>query len=723
MRDNSYGGISTDIPQGGAYQSPAPQGDKKAMERGQADDATQSRKDFVTKLQADIRTAEKKYEDGAFKRMREDMNFAFYGASEQWYKDDKYVVNIVQSHIRQKTGALYAKNPKAVAQPAKKRMYKIWSGETSEIVQAIQLMMTDPLNQQAMALLQDVAAGRQMMQQIEKLGETLEIVYSYFQNEQQPDFKGQMKQLVVRATTCGVGYAEIGFQRAMGPSPITERKLGDFKERLDKIAQLQADVQDNIGIYNLDALKEELTTAITALQAEQEVILREGLVFDFPKSTAIIPSLRCTQLKGWIGADWVVKRLYVTVDDIKGWYKKDISGGYTPYRPTSGNNYQEINSTTSGATNRSGAGCNDGSLVKMWLCYHKKDGVVYPMAEGYNDFLAEPTAPDVKLEQFYPWFALTFNAIESEKEIFPMSDVRLIRHQQIEMNRSRQELVLHRKAARPKYVTPSGMLEEEDIQKLKNSESNAVLGLRGLKPGQSVNDLIQPIQTKGVDPNLYDTSQVFDDILHVVGSQEANLGGSSGGTATESSIAETSRLSSVESNSDELDDLLTSLARAGGQICMKELSQQTVEEIVGPGAFWPILSIAQLQKELSLTVEAGSSGRPNRALELQNIQQLMPFLLQMPNVSHEWLLRTLVKRMDDRLDVDEALLSGMPSIIAQNAQAIAASHGVGQQMPTGNPATEPTMQGGMRGGSSAPMPGGPANGQAGGMPGAIQPGM
>jgi len=688
----------------------------KAMQRGQAEAASQARKDLVTQLLAEIKAAEKKYEDGAFKRMREDMNFAFYGASEQWYKDDKYTVNIVQSHIRQKTGALYAKNPKAVAMPARKRMYKIWQGETSEITQAIQVLMTDPMNANSMALLQDVAQWRQIMQQIEDLGETLEIVYSYYQNEQQPDFKSQMKQLVVRATTCAVGYVEVGFQRAMGASPIVERKLGDFKSRLDRIEQLQADVQDNIGIANLGALKEELNLAVKGLQSEQEVILREGLVFDFPKSTALIPSLRCTQLKGWVGADFVAKRIYMTIDDIKRLYKKDITGGYIPYRPTSGNNYVETNTATSGATGR-GSGIDCG-LVKFYLCYSKKDGLVYPLVEGYNDFLAEPAAPDIKLEQFYPWFPLTFNAIESEREIFPMSDVRLIRHQQIEMNRSRQELNLHRKASRPKYATPSGMLEEEDIQKLKNSESNAVLGLRGLKPGQAVSDLIQPIQTKGVDPNLYDTSQVFSDIMHVVGSQEANLGSTSGSTATESSIAETSRLSSVESNIDELDDLLTSLARAGGQICMAELSQETVMEIVGPGAFWPILSLHQLQKELSLQIEAGSSGRPNRALELQNIQQLMPFLLQMPNVSHEWLLRNLVRRMDDRLDVDEALLSGMPSIIAQNAMAIGTAN---TQPPTGNAMNEPRNQGAMRGGSNAPAPSRPVNGQQGGMPGRMQP--
>src|SRR3546814_7077290 len=75
----------------------------------------------------------------------------------------------------------------------------------------------------------------------------------------------------------------------------------------------------------------------------------------------------------------------------------------------------------------------------------------------------------------------------------------------------------------------------------------------------------------------------------MAGSKEANLGGAAGATATESSIAEGSRISSLESNTDDLDELLTTLARATGQLMLMELSVEKVIEIVGPGAAWPNL--------------------------------------------------------------------------------------------------------------------------------------
>ena len=61
----------------------------------------------------------------------------------------------------------------------------------------------------------------------------------------------------------------------------------------------------------------------------------------------------------------------------------------------------------------------------------------------------------------------------------------------------------------------------------------------------------------------------------------------SGATATETSIAENSRMSSTSDNVDDLDEWLTEITKSGGQLMLMQLSKQTIEEIVGPGAAWP----------------------------------------------------------------------------------------------------------------------------------------
>ena len=316
------------------------------------------------------------------------------------------------------------------------------------------------------------------------------------------------------------------------------------------------------------------------------------------------------------------------------------------------------------------------------------------VCDGYKDFLREPGAPEVWIERFFPWFALVLNECDHPARIYPPSDVFLIRDQQKEYNRLREGLREHRIANRPATAVAGGMLSEEDAEKMITRPANALIELDGLQPGQSVEQLIQPIKGPGLDPNLYEVNGIFEDILRTVGVQEANLGAVSGGTATESSIAESSRQSSMASNVDDLDDMLSQMARAAGQILLGEVSAETVKEIVGPGAIWPEMSRDELAKEIYLDVEAGSTGKPNQAQEIQDFERLAPILMQIPGVTPEMLAKEAIRRLDDKLELDDVYDQNMLSIQAMNQAA-------GQQPAP--PGQEPQAQGD-EGGRNAPQP-------------------
>jgi len=218
-----------------------------------------------------------------------------------------------------------------------------------------------------------------------------------------------------------------------------------------------------------------------------------------------------------------------------------------------------------------------------------------------------------------------------------------------------------------------------------------VIELQALASGQKVNDVIQPVQQIGIDPNLYEVRTIFDDVQLVVGSQEANFGGVSKATATETSIAESSRMSSLGANIDDLDSFMSEVARAAGQIMLYEMSGEEVKKIVGQGATWPEMTREEIMEEVFLEIEAGSTGKPNRAAELQNIERIMPFLLQIPGIDPSWLAKELLKRLDDKLDITQAIVEKIPSIVAMNQ-----SQGEG----TGDPALAGAPSGGA---SNAPM--------------------
>jgi hypothetical protein len=92
-----------------------------------------------------------------------------------------------------------------------------------------------------------------------------------------------------------------------------------------------------------------------------------------------------------------------------------------------------------------------------------------------------------------------------------------------------------------------------------------------------------------------------------------------------------------------------------------------VKKVVGRGAAWPKLSPQDAANEYFVEVAAGSSGRPNKSVEIQNLTQVAPIILQIPGINPQWFAREMLVRLDDRLDLTDAFLAGQPSIQALNA--------------------------------------------------------
>ena len=625
----------------------------------------------------------KKHWKKSFDRMKEDTDFYM---GKQWSSsdtDDRYVANIVQRHVGQRVSALYAKNPKFVAKRRETLDFAAWEGDMSSF-QSIQMSMQNsmatgqPMDPTMVQTLQDAQQGFERRRMMDKLAKTLEIVAHYQLQEQQPSFKGQMKQLVRRTCVNGIGYVKIGYQRTMEKRPEDVERITDITEQMTTLERLGADKQDEK--FSEDHAKmEQLRLLLASIQAKQDVIVREGIVFDFPMSNSIIVDPKCRQLSGFVGADWIAQEFVLDLDEVKEVYKVDLGKEFTAYED------KEV-------------GDDKCEKATVWEIYSKKDGLCYVVCDGYHDFLKEPEAPVLDLERFWPFFPLIFNEVDSDKDVIPPSDVRLLMPVQKEYNRARQALREHRFANRPLYATYEGALSEKDISNLQSHPANAVIKLQNLSPGQAVNSILQPVQHAPVDPSLYDTSMLLDDMMRVVGSQEANLGGASGSTATEVSVAEGSRMSSLSSNVDDLEDFLGELARATGQVLLVQMDQQTVMKIAGPGAVWPQLTASEVAQELMLEVEAGSNGRPNKAIQIQNFERIAPILLQIPGMNPEFMAKEALKRMDDGMDITDAIRAALPSIVAMNAQ---------KQLAQGDPASDPNMQGAAGATNVAPAPGAP----------------
>lgn len=624
------------------------------------------------------------------KRMKQDITFAigYQRMEQQSLETEEYTCNLVLRNVNQKVAALYARNPDAEWQQRERMYYQLWDGKMETMQQlAMKAAAGVPMLPQDMALIQDYNQGYQTEQGIAKVGETLQKAYQYQIDEHDPDFKLSMKSLVRRVCTCGVGFVRVSFVREI--DPLTSQGIGNSVIDQAKILHsLMEELQDcSPDDPRYETIKSLLASMQATLDGSMTTFdLNERLSFDFLPPTNVIPDENCTNLKGFIGCKELFIEYILPISDVNAYFETDIEASDVNKLYKGDGTVEEMNH---------GDKLNEEPVepkVVVIEVLNKRTKSSYFVMEGYKNYLQEPAPLEPDVKGFWPVFTLMFNDIESVPDsrstIYPPSDVFLMRHPQKEWNRVREELRKHRNANAAKYLAKKGNLTEGDKDKLENAESNAVIELEGLIPGEDVQKALTPMIHDNIqlgDPR-YDNAPMLQDILMSVGAQEANLGPPNPqGTATGQSIAEQSRTVGIASNIDDLDDFLCQLAEAGGSLLLQEMSRETVIQIVGPGAAWPDESNRQdFLNEIYLKVAAASSGRPNKAMDMQNWQMMVPLLMQ-AGANPQFIVRETIKRTDDRLNPQDAFPLQAPQTQGASPRPSGGPQGNGGKRPTNQP--------------------------------------
>lgn len=619
---------------------------------------TMSRRALVKRWQERVRQAKARWEDD-FERMRNNEDFVggFQYKSQPKLEDDRYIANFTIRMINQKVATLYARNPEVVANRRKRLDFQLWDGKMETIQQAVGAAMMGMQNMgmvppEALALMNDFQRGRQMQEMADRVGKTLEIVFKYQMDTQEPDFKLQLKQLVRRVCVCGVGYIKVIFCRDY-ENDLTQTETRQSPVDRAKRAMLILKKIEEGKIDENDAEVEQLRSLVASLGPSpidhESVAVNERLIFDFPPATAVIPDPQCHTLKGFVGGHFVAEQFIFPLDYVNAMYETDIKpGGEVKLYSKDG---QPDTSNTQGQEKDNPT---TKPLVCLWEVQDLDSKSKFILCDGHKDFVQEPEPISPATKSFWNLFPLTFNDVESEPgcktTIFPPSDVQLVKPVQREHNRTRQALRAHRRAKAPKNMVPKGVLTENDKDKLENAEDNAVIELEGLPPGMEPGKVLQPLMTAPIEPEVYDTSPLAEDSLLVSGNQEANIGPAQPNvTATVGTIAEQSRMTVASSNVDDLDDCLSAVARCGGEMLLQEMSTPTVQRIVGVGTVWPEQNKQEFLNQIELEVVAASSGRPNKAIEVANFERMAPVLIQ-AGANPQAVIREAVKRLDDRMD-------------------------------------------------------------------------
>ena len=314
------------------------------------------------------------------------------------------------------------------------------------------------------------------------------------------------------------------------------------------------------------------------------------------------------------------------------------------------------NRRTRESTTTAGGGDGDDSQPPracVWEIYHRKDGTVYVVCDGYPDFLQEPSPPDAETTRFCPWFAFVLNEGYDEKRLYPQSDIDLVRDMQLELNRARQGLREHRRANRPKTAVAAGILEEADLDKLRTHPANALLELNALAPGQKIDDVLQVIKMPPIDAAVYDTAAGVRGRAACPGLRPGRPGDHVGdATATEVSVAQFSQNTDLhlDGGRHQRHDDGAGAARRRSSWCSTCRPRRS-SRVVGPGAVWPAAGPPDGCRQRL----AGGGRRRQRSPEppagRPDTRPTGPPPAACPRHQPEWLARQLIRRMGDDIDL------------------------------------------------------------------------
>ena len=453
---------------------------------------------LLKKFRANVVDAEKLYET-FFKEVKNWNELAKYGCLKKARK--KYKVNITDEVIQQIVASLYAQNPNVKVMKRKRIDYTAWDGTATQLDQAIAVVSMAPelaMNGidpqtpkilEADAIVQDAMAVHRFRDFLERKGKTLEILSQYFLDEQTEDFFTNFQRMIRRALVSGVGWIKIGFQREMGFDGAIERQIADQREQIERAESLD-DSSENEQERAADL--EEKRRTLEALE-KQEIVIREGLIFDFPLPRNVIIDPKATSWSDLNSADWLCEIHPLTKDDIKAKFPDfDIKKlDYASSGDTGKVTAQPIKNNDK-STNAGSRGMSKESFYRVYEYYGKSNGLVYWFIDGCDQFLEEPDIPNVDVEGFYPYKDMIFNTNENEGDTTPVSDVSKMEDAQEALNQKRQWSLDHTRHSLPKYWALANSLDTEARAALKTSDQvGLVVLLKQVIDNGKLGDLLQ----------------------------------------------------------------------------------------------------------------------------------------------------------------------------------------------------------------------------------------
>ena len=546
--------------------------------------------------------------------------------------------------------------------------------------------------------------------EIKSFAETCEIVGSRMWDDAQLKRRG--RPLVRSGLTIGVGVLKASWQERTAPSPETTTAINDLQANIARLNALKAELATAGGQLKPEdeASLAEYLRQLQASRSQSERVIARGYVIDNVNGEDFQVAPGYT-IANHLDAPWNAHRIFMRYTDAKVEFPHLLGdkpdGSKSDGKLASAKRYRPrqqihriditpfldqaitwrdadpfVEGNSPGAFEVGQGQGPDGDWVALWEIWDRESNTVLTGIEGVKCWV-KPGWNPIPTTRFYPFFLYTTSEVDGQRH--PQSLVTRSAKLVNEYNRIGSAEAEHRRRILPKLAFNSGQVDKDNASKLEKGGIGEMVGIQLTNPQMTLSQVMEPVVYPPIDVALYDRSRIIAEIERIWGVQEA-LGGSVTvqKTATEADIQQQGFQARTGGRRDQLESMLGELALYTVENARAYMTQEDVQLIAGPDAFWPPFEGPNdTLRMLTVNIRAGSSGKPNTAAERASWAATLPLLqagIQRIGAlrgaspaaiadSEEQLLRITAERSGERFDIDQLIpqadtgaMPGMPGV-------------------------------------------------------------
>lgn len=415
----------------------------------------------------------------------------------------------------------------------------------------------------------------------------------------------------------GHGWLKIGWRYREQEQPLDGAEYDDQYDEMS--AQADEFAQQNPDLAHVVPTEDEIAAAIP----ETKVAVVEDRPFVervSPFDMYVDPEATNMEDIGWI-AQRVIRPLEDVRKDPR--YKKGVRGD------VQSDDVSKASAISQAAQRERREFGQDVERVIVWEYYDVKQNTMCVFANSGSGYLVDPRP--MPYDNGHPFVML--RNYDVPDQFYPLGDLESLESLQDELNKTRSQMMNHRKRFARKYLFYERAFGPTGRQALESDEDNVFVPV--VDENRPLSEMVTPLPQEAINAELYHwTDQIESDMNTVSGVNEYARGETPDvrRTATEAAIIQDASNARAADKLGVVENTATEVARRLLQIAQQYLDGEHVGRVTGQQgqAVWFQFTADDIAGEFDFAVEAGSTQPMNETFRRQTavamMQSLAPFV-------------------------------------------------------------------------------------------------